>query len=401
MNPPPVHLIPALPSQLAAMSDFPFVVLVTVDQREVLAAARAAGVTVTSERRTLRLTGPRKLLDAMTDALVATNSPVAEPLRRALHPPSHWLVRKHRISLNRPQIMGIVNLTEDSFSGDGVGRSVSEALGHASELRRAGATIIDVGGETARADRPVMEPEAEARLVAPAVLAMSREGHIVSIDTYKPLVAKAALEAGAAIVNDISGLTLGTGAAQQAATFRAGYVLNYSFSMPKQRPASPPVYGDVVAESIGWMFERVADLRAAGLGDAQIAIDPGIAFGKSHDEDLQILRRLSEFQSLGLPILLAHSRKNFIGSVTGYSPPARDLETHVTSALAYVQGARIFRVHDAEGARRALEIAAAISTARAGEFKPDTDSWPWRAGAAAAHMTKSAPDKSAPLGQRW
>ena len=401
MTPPPVHLIPALPSQLAALGDFPFVVLVNVDQREVLAAARAAGVTVTRERRTVRLSGSRKLLDIVAAALAATNSLAAEPLRRALHPASHWIVRKHRLALNRPQIMGIVNLTEDSFSGDGVGASVSEALGRASELRRAGATIIDIGGETARADRPAMEAEVEARLVAPAVQAMSREGHIVSIDTYKPLVAQAALEAGAAIVNDISGLTLGTGAAEQAAKFRAGYVLTYSYSVPKRRPDSPPVYADVVEESLAWMFERVAQLRAAGLADVQIAIDPGIAFGKSHDEDLQVLRRLGEFQSLGLPILLAHSRKNFIGSVTGQPPPARDLETHVVSALAYAQGARIFRVHDAEGARRALEIATAMTMARAGEFKPDGESWPWRAGASAAHMTKSASDKTAPRGQRW
>jgi dihydropteroate synthase len=247
----------------------------------------------------------------------------------------------------------------------------------------------------------VVEAEAEARLAAPAIAALVREGHVVSSDTYKPLVARAALESGADVVNDISGLTLGTGAAEEAARAGAGYVLNYSYSVPKRRPDSPPVYADVVAETLAWMADRLASLEALGLGRESIAADPGIAFGKSHDEDIQVLRRFAEFTTLGQPLLLAHSRKNYIGSITGLPPAGRDFETHVTSVLAFATGARIFRVHDAAGARRALDMAAALLLAAPGAFAPDGESWPWRAGASAAHMTREQPDKPAPAGQRW
>ncbi len=171
--------------------------------------------------------------------------------------------------------------------------------------------------------------------------------------------------------------------------------------MPKQRPGTPPVYEDVVRETAAWMFDRLERLRAAGLPEECVAVDPGIAFGKSHDEDLQVLRRLAELGAPGLPLLVAHSRKNFIGSVAGNAPAERDLETHVVTALAYVAGARIFRVHDAAGATRALAMAAALSTAAAGAFAPDEGSWPWRAGAEAAHMTVGGAERAAPPGQRW
>ena len=141
-------------------------------------------------------------------------------------------------------------------------------------------------------------------------------------------------------------------------------------------------------------------LRPLALSDDQIALDPGIAFGKSHDEDLQVIRRIGEFASLGLPVLLAHSRKNFIGSISGRGPADRDLETHLATVEAYLQGARIFRVHDVAGTRRALDFAEALA-AEAGSFAPDDSSWPWRAGASATHMTASSPDKPAPPGQRW
>ena len=312
-----------------------------------------------------------------------------------------WRLRTRELSLDRARIMGILNLTEDSFSGDGVGRSMDAALRRADQLRVDGADIIDVGGETARADRPALKAAAERDLVAPVVERLVREGHVVSIDTYKAPVAVAALAAGAELVNDISGLTTGEGAAAVAAVGKAGYVLNYSFSVPKRRPDSPPQYMNVVADTVTWFHSRLALLRAVGLATDQIAIDPGIAFGKSHDEDLQILRRLDALRGLGFPVLLAHSRKNYIGSVTGRPPTDRDTETHVTTVLAYQQGVRIFRVHDVAGTRRALTMAEAIVSAAPGAFAPDNQSWPWRAGASAAHMTNLSPDKPAPAGQRW
>ncbi len=397
---PPLRIVAPGPSQVAAQPDAPWTLFFPTDPA-VLDAALATGIDPDVDEWLVTLTVRRVMLPALADALVRRGCEAGRLLRRALRPVLSWQLRTQDLPLHLPHVMGIVNLTEDSFSGDGLGHDLAAALRQAESLRRAGATLIDVGGETARADRPVVDAETEARFVAPVIAALTREGHIVSSDTYKPIVARAALDSGAEVINDISGLTVGTGAAEEAARAGAGYVLNYSYSPPKHRPDSPPVYRDVTEETVAWMFERVASLRELGLVDPQIAIDPGIAFGKSHDEDIQVLRRLGELRTLGLAILLAHSRKNYIGSVGGRPPTDRDLETHVTSALAYAQGARIFRVHDAAGAARALEMAAALTTRDPGSFAPDAESWPWRAGASAAHMTRSEPDKDAPTGQRW
>lgn len=399
---PPLRIAPPSPAQLAADPRAPHIAWFGQDLDAVAFATAAVGVGATVEGGIARVVASRHDLARLADELAGRRAVgTASRLRRYLDPVPAWKLRTRELPLDRPHIMGILNLTGDSFSGDGVGRSLDSALKRAHALREAGAVIIDVGAETARADRPALDPDHEAAIVHPVVEALSREGHCISIDTYKTEVAAAGLAAGAEAVNDISGLTLGVGSAREAAKVGAAYVLNYSYSVPKRRPDSPPVYADVVAETIAWMFSHLARLRAAGLPDARIAIDPGIAFGKSHDEDLQVLRRLGEFTTLGLPILLAHSRKNFIGSISGRPPAERDPETHVVTALAFAQGARIFRVHDPEGAARALQLAAAIAASQPGDYAPDAESWPWRAGASAAHMTTAAPEKPAPPGQRW
>jgi len=354
-----------------------------------------------SDARVARVAASRLELEELLSVLERLGSAHHVRLRGFLEPVAGWRLRTRTFELNRPIVMGILNLTDDSFSGDGVGRDIASAVARAEALRAAGADIIDAGAESARADRPVLDAAEESGLVRAAVAALVREGHTVSSDTYKPAVARAALEAGAELVNDISGLTQGVGAAREAAEAGAGYVLNYSYSVPKRRPDTPPDYEDVVTETVAWFEARLAELAAAGLPREAIAVDPGIAFGKSHDEDIQVLRRVGEMGTFGQPILLAHSRKNFIGSVNGRPPVERDLETHVASAIAYGQGVRIFRVHDPNGARRALEIASAISGSSGDDYAPDATSWPWRAGASAAHMTKADPDKEAPAGQRW
>ena len=372
------------------------------DDLERLALATSAlglGLTVAGETGRVAASGGD--LGRLAVELERRGSPLAAPLARYLSPLERWRAGPHELALDRPLVMGIVNLTDDSFSGDGVGTDVSAALAHAEQLRAEGAGIIDVGAETARASRPQLEARAEAAIAAPVVAALVREGHLVSIDTYKREVAETAIAAGAAIVNDISGLTLGTEAAEAAAEAGAGYVLNYSYTVPKHRPDPAPVYEDVVTETVAWTAERLAELEAAGLAREAIAIDPGIAFGKSHDEDLQALRRLSELRTAGQPLLLAHSRKNYIGSVSGAGPEGRDLETHVTTALAYAQGARIFRVHDVAGTRRTLAMAAAIVSAAAGAFAPDEGSWPWAAGATAPEAIAEKALIEPPAGQRW
>jgi len=409
VNTPPIRVIPPSPGQLAADVGAPWMVFVRRDAHEPRFGAAANRYRELAERPLMlfeegswyRLVGERDAVAEFAGYLKAIGHPAGDLIRRALRPAPAWQLRTRSLPLDRPHIMAILNLTDDSFSGDGLGRDAEQALKRAEELREAGASLIDVGAESARADRPVLEAVEEAKLVAEAVAALVREGHVVSVDTYKPEVAAAALDSGAEVVNDISGLTIGSGAAEAAAKAGAGYVLNYSFSPPKERPERPPTYADVVSETLAWMFERLEDLAACGLPGARVAVDPGIAFGKSHDEDLQVLRRIGELGSLGHPVLLAHSRKNFIGSVNGSDPRARDLETHVATALAFEQGVRVFRVHDVEGTRRALEMAEAIVARQAGDFAHDAESWPWRAGASAPHSADGAPQVPPPKGQRW
>ena len=372
------------------------------DDLERLALATSAlGLGLTVAEGTGRLAASARDLGRLAAELGRRESVLAAALTRYLSPVERWRAGPHELALDEPLVMGIVNLTDDSFSGDGVGTDVTAAVAHAERLRSEGADIIDVGAETARASRPQLEAEAETAIAGPVVAALVGEGHLVSIDTYKREVAETAIGSGAAIVNDISGLTLGTDAAEAAAEGGAGYVLNYSYTVPKHRPDPAPVYDDVVTETVGWMAERLAELEAAGLEREAIAIDPGIAFGKSHDEDIQSLRRLSELRTAGQPLLLAHSRKNYIGSVSGAGPEHRDLETHVTTALAYAQGARIFRVHDVAGTRRTLAMAAAIVSAAPGSFAPDEGSWPWAAGATAPEAIAEKALIDAPPGQRW
>lgn len=397
----PIRAIPPPPWRLAADPQAPHLVILR-EAGEVLSLATSRlglGIEQHESEAWLRLS--REDLDRLAAELERRGSPLGADLGRYLEPLTTWRLRSRTLDLSQPQIMGILNLTTDSFSGDGVGTEPGEAVRRAAELRDQGATIVDVGAETARADRPVLEEGAEAELVHAVVQALAAEGHVVSIDSYKATVAAAALDAGADAVNDISGLTLGTGAAEAAAAAGAGYVLNYSYSVPKQRPDSLPEYGDVVNETNAWFSARLAMLEEVGLEREAVVIDPGIAFGKSHDEDLQVLRRLGEFRVHGLPLLLAHSRKNYIGSVTHSEPVARDLETHLTTFLAFVHGACIFRVHDVAGTRRTLDFARALLEASAGDFAPGGDSWPWSAATNAAHMTFGEPDKPAPPGQRW
>ena len=372
------------------------------DDLERLALATSAlGLGLTVADSTGRVAASGADLARLAGELERRGSPLAAPLARYLTPVERWQAGTRELALDQPLVMGIVNLTDDSFSGEGVGTDVSAAVAHAERLRSEGADIIDVGAETARASRPQMEARAEAAIAGPVVAALVGEGHLVSIDTYKREVAETAIASGAAIVNDISGLTLGTEAAEAAAEGGAGYVLNYSYTVPKHRPDPAPVYEDVVTATVAWMAGRLAELEAAGLPREAIAIDPGIAFGKSHDEDLQALRRLSELRTAGQPLLLAHSRKNYIGSVSGAGPEDRDLETHVSTALAYAQGARIFRVHDVAGTHRTLAMAAAIVSAGPGAFAPDEESWPWAAGATAAEAIAEKALIDPPSGQRW
>jgi dihydropteroate synthase len=303
----------------------------------------------------------------------------------AVHPDRATLVARDRVLPlgGKTYVMAILNLTDDSFSGDGVGSDLDAAARRAAGAQRDGADIIDIGGESARADAPLRDAAEEAELVATAVRRVTAECDLViSADTYKAEVAEAALQAGAHIINDIGGLKYGTGTAEAAARFGAGLVINYASELPKIRPAEPPLFGNLIGEHLAFLREQVAVATASGVAEASLVVDPGIAFGKSHDEDLEVLRRLREFRALGRPVLVAASRKHFIGSVLGLPPDERMEATVAVTALSIAAGADIVRVHDVAANVQAARMADAIVRGRAGDFAPVEGSWPWAAGAA-------------------
>lgn len=295
----------------------------------------------------------------------------------------------------RTYVMAILNLTDNSFSGDGAGADVDAAIRQAVTAQVDGADILDVGAESARADVPVREADEEAAFVGEALRRIGAETDLlISADTYKKPVAEAALQAGAHIINDIGGFMYGTGTAEAAAAAGAALVLNYTFERPKVRPAAPPHYDDLIGAHLDFLRDRVAMARAAGVGEDALIVDPGIAFGKSHDEDIEVLRRLREFTSLGLPVLVAASRKHFLGSITGLPPSERDEATAAVTALNIAYGADIVRVHDVRTTVRVARVADAIVRGRAGDFAATAASWPWWAAAKPIAGTTIAPPSS-------
>jgi dihydropteroate synthase len=291
--------------------------------------------------------------------------------------------------------MGILNATPDSFSGDGLLGQIDRIVERGRRFVAAGADILDVGGESARADVRTLTPDEEIERVVPVIERLAHEvDAVISIDSYKEAVVEAAVGAGARLINDIGGFKLGTGTARIAARQRVPLVVNYTFERPKIRPAAPPLYTDLVAEHLAFFRERIAQAVVLGVERSQLVLDPGIAFGKSHDEDLTILRHLSELRELGQPLLVAASRKHFIGSVLGLPPEERLEGTAAVVALAIAQGADIVRVHDVQAMARVARMADALVRAEPGDYAASADSWPWAAAALAIPGTTIVPSDS-------
>lgn len=261
------------------------------------------------------------------------------------------------------RIMGILNTTPDSFSDGGRFYAPASALAQAEQLIAAGADIIDIGGESTR---PYAEPVAtaeELRRTIPIIKAIRARHEIaISIDTTKAEVARQAIAAGATIINDISALRHDPA---MLALVRETSVPVIIMHM-KGTPASmqdKPVYDDVVAEVLDFFRERLQWLAAAGIDINRIIVDPGIGFGKNLDHNLSLLKHLSRLHELNCPILLGHSRKKFLGLLTGLEAGDRDLPTAVVAALAVQQGIDIVRVHNVTACRQALQVAQAIQQA--------------------------------------
>jgi dihydropteroate synthase len=255
--------------------------------------------------------------------------------------------------------MGIVNATPDSFSDAGVHRTLEDRVALARELVAAGADIVDVGGESGVTNRPAVTPEEEIERVLPVIEAVTRELDVpISVDTYKPAVAAAAIAAGACMVNDVSGLR-DAGLADVCAATGAALVIMHTRVEPK-RKLTDPVYDDVAADVRDFLAERMALAQEHGVALEQILLDPGPDFAKTPAQTVESLRALDEVLALGRPVLMAISRKDFIGAITARSPRERLAGTLAALAFGADAGAHVFRVHDVAEAADFLAVRAVL-----------------------------------------
>ena len=277
----------------------------------------------------------------------------------------HWQTSRFRIDLSRPQVMGIVNVTPDSFSDGGQHASTQTALAHCEQLLLDGAHILDIGGESTRPGSPVVPLEDELGRVLPVVREAVRLNVPVSVDTYKPEVMQAVLDLGADIVNDIWALRRGDALQVVAAHPACGVCLMHMHRNPQTMQVAP-MEGDVLAPVIGFLRERAEALRAQGVAPQRITLDPGIGFGKTVEQNFALLARQAELLSLGYPLLAGWSRKSSLGAVTGREQPSERVTASVAAALLAVErGARIVRVHDVRETVEALRVWQAVQRAGA------------------------------------
>jgi len=315
----------------------------------------------------LRLTAPALRL---REALAATDPRLADHLDSRLAswrqpPPDLQTPAGTLPTASRPVVMGILNVTPDSFSDGGAAYHPDQhprpALAAASALLEAGADVIDVGGESTRPGAEPVGLEEELRRVLPVVGQLAAAGAVVSIDTTKAAVARAAIEAGAALVNDVSAGTLDPVLLETVAATEIPYVLMHLQGTPRTMQRDPR-YLDVVAEVHHALDAGLDRLAARGVALERVVLDPGIGFGKRLEHNLALLRELSTFTSFGRPVLVGASRKSFIGHLTGGAGPDDRLEGSLSvAALAVDRGARLLRVHDVAATVRAVTLAHAIS----------------------------------------
>ncbi|OGD72523.1 MAG: dihydropteroate synthase [Candidatus Coatesbacteria bacterium RBG_13_66_14] len=310
------------------------------------------------ERIAQKLRGQQFGLGALADELTG--------ILAALDGVPVWHVRDRVLDLTRPLVMGVVNLTGDSFSGDGVGDDVGAALERCRAMLAAGADILDLGAESSRPGALPVDVETETRRLVPVVRVLVAETDaVVSVDTYRPETAAQALEAGAHIVNDVTGMrglggSGGTGRA--VALFDAGVIIMHMRGTPRDMQRDPH-YDDLGAEIHAFFAERLEAAAADGVRLESIALDPGIGFGKRLEDNLALLNHLEWFAGFGRPLVVGASRKSFIGALTGAEVGDRLSGTIAAHTAAILRGARVVRVHDVAEARQAALVAAAVSGA--------------------------------------
>lgn len=262
------------------------------------------------------------------------------------------------LNAERPLVMGIVNLSDDSFSGDGLHGDTAAAITQARRLIDEGAHILDLGAESSRPGAAPVSAQQEIERLLPVVEALRDCGVPLSIDTMKPEVMQVALAAGADMVNDINALRA-PGALELLAASHAGVCLMHMQGDPGTMQDDPH-YVDIVAEVADFLAERVAAAEAAGIALNRIAVDPGFGFGKTLEHNIELLRRLDELVVPGLPLLVGMSRKSMLGLLTGRAAPGRVHAGIAAHVLAVLRGARIVRVHDVAATRDALAVLQAV-----------------------------------------
>ena len=268
----------------------------------------------------------------------------------------HWQTTRFQIDLRQPRVMGIVNVTPDSFSDGGQHAGTQAALAHCEQLIREGVDILDIGGESTRPGSPAVPLADELARVLPVVREAVRLGVPVSVDTYKPEVMRAVLDLGADIVNDIWALRRGDALQAVAAHPACGVCLMHMHRDPQTMQAAP-MAGDVLPAVADFLRQQADALRALGVAPQRITLDPGIGFGKTVAQNFSLLARQRELLALGYPLLAGWSRKSSLGAVTGRDQPVERVIASVAAAvLAVERGARIVRVHDVRETVDALRV---------------------------------------------
>ncbi len=307
----------------------------------------------------------QKLVDKLSRqsffGLDAIRQEVAQCIRLQLAPITSMQCGATTLHFSTPAIMGILNVTPDSFSDGNKWLSHDAAVEYALQMIEDGAQIIDIGGESTRPGAAEVTAEQEIARVMPVIETLRRHTDCpISIDTHKAVVADAALAAGASIINDISAFTMDAAMVDVALHYPAAPLILMHMQGTPQTMQNNPHYHDVMNDILGYLAGRIQYCTEAGIARERIIIDPGVGFGKSHTDNLTILRRLEEFRALGVPVLLGASRKSFINRIYPAVPEDRLEGSLATTAQAFYQGAAIVRVHDVKAHKRLLDVLRAI-----------------------------------------
>lgn len=273
---------------------------------------------------------------------------------------TNWQCGRFEFDLKRPVLMGIVNVTPDSFSDGGLHASTEAAVSHARKLIDEGAQILDIGGESTRPGAEPVPVKRELDRVMPVLDSLRHAGVALSVDTCKPEVMQAALDAGADVINDVTGFRNEAARRVIAAHRSCGVCVMHMQGEPRTMQSSPE-YDDVVSEVSQELLQAAESLQALGIDQSRIALDPGFGFGKTQTHNYTLLRHMNDLVALGYPVLIGVSRKSMIGAVTGRSIDQRVAGSVAAALLAVNLGARIVRVHDVQATKDALAVWAAAT----------------------------------------